>query len=104
MLIFFWPLRSGVAATDPGREDGAHRTCDSNGLVGDFCNAGDTERHDFPVASVKAQCKSSAKHRFGRGVYRDHSHHDVAMGVLYILWCHRDRADWTRGLVCVEVA
>jgi len=45
-----------------------------------------------------------AEHRPGIALYGDHSHHDVEMGVLCILWCHRDRTDWTRGLVRVDLA
>jgi hypothetical protein len=100
----FRSLRSGVAATDVGREDGAARTCDSNGLVGDFGNAGDPERHDFLVAGVEAQFQSLAEHRLGRVLYRSHPHDDVEMGILYVLWSYRDHADGTRGLVCMELA
>ncbi len=77
---------------------------DSNGLVGDFCDASDPEPHDFSVTSSEAQSQSLAEHCLGRALYRDHSHHDVALGVLYILRSHRDRADGTRGLVCMELA
>jgi hypothetical protein len=100
----FRSLRSGVAATGAGREDGAARTCDSNGLAGDFGNVGDPERHDFLVAGVEAQFQSLAEHRLGRALYRDYPHDDVEMGILYILWSYRDRADGTRGLVCMELA
>jgi hypothetical protein len=45
-----------------------------------------------------------AEHRLGIALYRNHFHHDVEMGVLCTLWCHRDRADWTGGLVRVDLA
>ena len=100
----FRPLRAGVAAKNAGREDGAPRACDSIGLVGNFCDASDPESHDFSVTSIEAQSQSLAEHCLGRALYRDHSHHDVALGVLYILRSHRDRADGTCGLVCMELA
>jgi len=52
----FRPLRSRVDATVAGREDGAAWTRDSNDPVGDFSNAGNPQRHDFPFAGVEAQC------------------------------------------------
>jgi hypothetical protein len=100
----FRPLRARLVANHAGRKDGTARPCDTNCLAGNFADVGDPERHDFPVAGVEAPFESLAEHHLGRALYRNHPHHDVELGVLYILWNHRNHTDGTCSLVRMEMA
>jgi len=76
----------GILHGNAGRGNGATRTSDTRDVVGDLNTDGDSERHGFPVAGVKAQPESPGEPHLGCDLYGHHAYYDAGcLGLLHIL-------------------